>query len=68
VTTTKHQATLRQIEQEEDQRQRLQQLRELHQAALRRHGLGHLANAKPGDRPLPLAEVTESGYWLVESE
>lgn len=68
MTPARHLATLRQIEREEDQRQRLQQLRELHQAALRCQGLGHLASAEPGDRPLPLVEVTESGYWLVESE
>ena len=77
LTTAKDRsfAALREIEQEEDARQateiqiaRLQQLRELHQAALRRHGLGHFASVKPGDSPLPGIIVEESGYWLVESE
>lgn len=68
MTPDKHLATLRQIEQEDNARQRLQQLRELHQVMLKRQGLGHLASAKPGDTPLPGIIVEESGYWLVESE
>lgn len=68
MTLARHLATLRQIEQEEDAHQRLQQLRELHQATLHRQGLGHHASAKPGDSPLPGIVVQESGWWLVESE
>lgn len=68
MTPTRHLATLRQIEREDNARQRLQQLRDLHQATLKRQGLGHLASTKPGDTPLPGIIVEDSGYWLVESE
>jgi hypothetical protein len=68
VTPDRHLATLRQIEQEEDQRQRLELLKSRFQVALRRQGLGHLANAQSGDRPLSGVAIMESGWWLLESE
>lgn len=56
----RHLATLRQIEQEEDQRQRLERLRERHATLLRRHGLT--------DAQLPGTITTPEGYVLLESE
>ena len=67
-TAVKSRQNFERWEAEQDQAERLQQLRERFGIELRRHGLGHLTSARPGDRPLPLVEVMESGWWMVESE
>jgi hypothetical protein len=73
-----HITTLREIEQQEDAAQaeeikklRLEELRQFHDAELRRQGLGYLLEAKDGDcfaGALAVDDGAGGVFWILESE